>query len=307
MSSELTYAQMLLKTDTTESTSNAWTEDDDKKPTSTTDVSTRGSGNAWTEDDNDNKKPTSTTDVSTRGSSNAWTEDEETTTSSTSPTITEEHTSVNQKSINQKLRNLAQSRPPPTAESKYSKERFYSWNEFDHRRALRLKDICTFTRANDGIFLVESDFGKYEWSRNDNSMTPFNGTFLQWCYFRKVFENYECVGKRTIRDMCCSPDTPPVSIPKPPMSNQRRSRRRRRPYDDYNNNNYRNQNNYNNNNYNNNNYNNNNYNGGGGGAGGRRRTSRERRYERGYDKYNREDRLQHRLRMEEFPTLGSRQ
>lgn len=156
-----------------------------------------------------------------------------------------------------KPRHHGRRRDPTTteSESKYSKERFYSWNEFEHRRGLRLKDICTFTHAYDGIFLVESDFGKYEWSQKDNAMAPFNGTFLQWCYFRKVYDNFDCVGKRSIRDMCCVPDAPPVSIPKPPMSRRYGGRRRnnRRPNNP---NNYGNNNNYgrgNHHRYNNNN------------------------------------------------------
>jgi hypothetical protein len=248
MSNELTYAQMLTKSADTSAAGgdDTWNEDN-KVP------------NAW--DDDEDTTSTSKTDA-VGGASTTMTAAATTTTTATSTTVIDAAATANQATQKKQRQPLpsqqqAYENRNNSSEDKYSSERFFSWNEFEHRRSLRLKDICTFTHAYDGIFLVESDFGKYEWSQKDNAMVPFNGTFLQWCYFRKVYDNFECIGKRTIRDMCNLSEGPAVSIPKPPMARRPRRRNNNNRYGDRDRNDRYGR-------YNNNNNNNNNNNSGGG-------------------------------------------
>jgi len=93
-------------------------------------------------------------------------------------------------------RNIAPSEP-----KKFSYEYFYRHCE-QHLKNISKYGVCVFIVDPDSTrYLLLTDFGKYEWKTDSDTLIPFSGTYKQWCKFHH-FKRGKCIGFHKISTIC---------------------------------------------------------------------------------------------------------
>lgn len=88
-----------------------------------------------------------------------------------------------------------------TSPKKFSYEYFYRHCE-QHVKNISKHGVCVFiTNPDSTMYLLLTDFGKYEWNTESDRLIPFSGTYKQWCKFHH-FKRGKCIGFHKISTIC---------------------------------------------------------------------------------------------------------